>query len=138
MFENTLYTLGAVPFILLGALHTVYSLIDDRKPFRIVPRDKKLIAAMKGSPLVISNKTTVWKAWIGFNLSHGIGILMFGGLYFYLSGFHYQAFMTLGPVPVLAPVIAAIYFLLAVRYWFAIPAAGSAIGCVLFILGLGL
>ena len=136
MFENLIYTLGAVPFIFLGLLHTIYSLMDDHKPFKIVPRKKTVIEAMKGSTLVLTKETTVWRAWIGFNISHGLGVSMFGALYFYLSAFHYQTFMALGPLPWLAPVIAAIYFILARRYWFSIPAAGSALGTVLFTIGL--
>lgn len=136
MFENTFYTLGAVPFIILGFLHTLYSVMDDQNPTKIVPRKQSAIKAMKESTLTLTKDTTVWKAWIGFNISHGLGVMLFGGFYFYLSAFHYQTLLGLGPLPWLAPIIAAIYFILAHRYWFKVPAAGSALGFILFTIGL--
>jgi hypothetical protein len=131
-----LYILGSIPFLLLGGLHFVYSLMDTVTPRKIVPRDRALIAQMQASTLRITKETDVWRAWLGFNLSHGLGVFFFGFVYLALAT---QSFALLQAAPVLliaAPVIAIVYVVLSVKYFFRVPAMGSAVGAVCFLVGL--
>jgi len=123
---------GAIPFLVLGIAHIVYSLIDARRPFRIAPRDPDLVARMRTGTLILTRETSVWRAWIGFNISHGMGVTLFGAGVLYMAALHFQAVLRAAPELLLAaPVIAAIYLLLSLRYWFSIPAIGSALGGML-------
>jgi hypothetical protein len=72
----------------------------------------------------------MWRAWIGFNLSHSLGVLLVAGLAFWAG----TRLNTL-PVGVIIPVltlIGCVYLVLALLYWFRIPAIGIAMGTSCF------
>ena len=78
----------------------------------------------------------MWSAWVGFNISHGVGVLAFSSIYAYLAYFQSDllfcsTFLLFG-----APAIAGVYLLLSKRYWFTIPALGSLSGLIFFISGI--
>jgi len=114
-------------FVLLGALHALYTLADERRPRRIVPEDPAVREAMAGTGVRLARGgTTMWRAWIGFNLSHALGAVLFGALVM-LLGYSWQE-----PTPprfiLLLPLgVTLVYLTLSVRYWFRIPTAGIAL-----------
>jgi hypothetical protein len=133
---RTLFIAGAVPFLILGLIHIVYSILDERKPYRIAPRDPELVERMRAGTLILTWQTTVWRAWIGFNISHGLGVLLFAGAVLYGAIMHFEAVRNAAPeLLIAAPVIASLYCILSVRYWFRIPSVGSGIGAALFLAG---
>jgi len=76
-----LYVAGGAVFCVLGALHAVYMLMDLRRPRRLVPGDPALLAAMSDSRVRLAGDATdMWRAWVGFNLSHSLGALLFGAM----------------------------------------------------------
>jgi hypothetical protein len=76
-----LLILGGAVFGVLGALHATYTLLDLRNPRRLVPADPSVAHAMANSALRLSGgRTDMWRAWIGFNFSHSLGVLMVAGL----------------------------------------------------------
>jgi hypothetical protein len=123
-----LLIVGASIFGLLGIAHGWYTFRDSQNPRRLVPDSRAVLEAMKATDVRLSRGgTTMWKAWLGFNYSHTLGVLMFavGCIAFALS------LHALAPhkVTLLIPVaVGATYFWLAVRYWFWAPALGIAIG----------
>ena len=127
----TLLILGGTVFGVLGALHAIYTLLDLWNPRRLVPADPSVAQTMANSALRLSDgRTDMWRAWIGFNFSHSLGLLLFAGLAFWAG----SRFNTL-PVGVIMPVltlIGCVYLLLALLYWFRVPAIGVAIGTSCF------
>ncbi len=124
---------GAALFGLLGVAHAVLTLRDLHVPRSFTPTDENLRRAMAEAPLRLAPQTTIWNAWLGFNLSHSLGLLIFatvfGGLA--LRDFGMVAenlFLRLGAV-----VVGAIYLVLALRFWFWVPAAFSAVGTLCFV-----
>jgi hypothetical protein len=71
----------------------------------------------------------MWRAWIGFNFSHSLGVLLLGALAVWAG----TRINTLpgGIMPVLT-LIGCVYLVLALRYWFRTPAIGVAIGIACF------
>jgi len=131
-----LFVAGAVPFLILGILHIAYTFMDERQPRRLAPRDRDLVENMRADTLILTKETTVWRAWIGFNLSHGLGIVFFGGALIYMAALHFEPVRNAAPVVlVAAPVVAAAYLGLSLRYWFSIPAIGSGLGAGLLLTG---
>jgi len=125
-----LLTLGGALFAILGALHAIYTLLDLRSPRRLVPVDPSVARAMANSALRLSGGgTDMWRAWIGFNFSHSLGVLLFGALAVW-SGFHVNG-LPVGIMPALT-LIGCAYLVLALRYWFQIPAIGIAIATSCF------
>jgi hypothetical protein len=116
---------GAI-YGLLGALHAVYTLADLRSPRRIVPDDPAVITAMQTSKIRLTRgESTVWQGWIGFNLSHSLGALMFSVACFIVAAclgrFAFSPWVLLA-----LAAISAVYLLLATQYWFRIPVLGTA------------
>jgi len=71
---------------LLGALHALYTFLDMRNPRRIVPDDPAVITAMQNSTIRLTRgESTMWQGWVGFNLSHSLGALMFAAACFIVT-----------------------------------------------------
>lgn len=124
---------GGTIFLVLGALHALYTLQDERRPRRLVPDDPAVMEAMARSGLRLARGgTTMWRAWVGFNLSHALGVAMFGAACILVG----VLLKTLSPprAALFVPVaIAGLYAWLAVRYWFRIPFAGTVAATFCFV-----
>ena len=76
-----LVVLGASILLILGVLHGVLTLQDLRDSRTFTPSDPALRSAMQESSIAVDPHTNLWKAWLGFNLSHSLGLVMFGVLF---------------------------------------------------------
>ena len=130
------FILGALPFILLGAAHILLSLRDARTPRKLTPYDDSVRIAMQNSTLVLTRQTSMWRAWLGFNISHGIGVLFFGLVYLILGLGDAAVLSKIAALRILAFAVSASYLVLSIKYWFHIPAIGSAIGAACFLAAL--
>jgi hypothetical protein len=75
----------------------------------------------------------LWNAWIGFNASHGLGLLLFAATYLLLSLRH-MSLLRDSPTLTWLPVAGgATYLALAHRYWFRTPFIGIAIATACFL-----
>ncbi len=123
----TLLILGGTVFGVLGASHAVYTLLDLRNPRWLVPADPSVAHAMANTTLRLSSgRTDMWRAWIGFNFSHSLGLLLVAGLALW-AGFRFNTL----PVGIITPtltLIGCVYLVLALLYWFRAPAIGVASG----------
>lgn len=120
---------GGVIVGMLGTLHGVYTLLDLRKPRRLVLNDPSVVQAMADTSVRVSRGATdMWRAWIGFNFTHSLGLVLFAAVAIW-SGARIRTVPT-GLILALA-LIGCIYLVLAVRYFFRIPAIGIAVatGC---------
>ncbi len=128
---RALFIAGSIPFVVLGLAHIAYSISDASRPARIVPREPALIESMKEGHLVITRQTTVWRAWIGFNISHGVGVFLYGLVVFGAALFGFEANLLAMPALFYAsPLVATVYLVLSLKYWFRIPVIGTGIVAV--------
>ena len=130
-----LYAAGALPFLLLGTIHALYTWRDRRRPAYFAPRSADLLAAMQAEGPALAPATTLWRAGLGFHFSHSLGVVGFGLLYLWLALAMPAALAPASPLLWAAPAIAGLYVLMAWRYWFHIPLIGSLLGFVLFAAG---
>ena len=108
-------------FCLLGALHAIFTGVGF---LHLVNPD--LITGMRSTGLRLSrNRTNMWDAWLGFNFSHAVGLILFGVICTQTAA--------RSTMPLLVAV-AGVYLLLALRFWFYAPAIAIAIAtlCLLF------
>jgi hypothetical protein len=123
---------SAAVILLLGFVHLVYTF---RGP-ELHPRDPDLTAKMMTVPLVMTQETTMWRAWVGFNATHSFGLILFGALYGYLAIrhsvflFHSWFLLALGFALLLG------YAVIARLYFFTAPFRGVALATVLYLLGI--
>jgi hypothetical protein len=115
----------------LGALHAIYTFQDLRKPRRLVPADPSVAQAMANSVLRLSRGgTDMWRAWIGFNFSHSLGVLLTAALAVW-TGFEINTL----PIGIFMPVLVSIgcvYLVIALRYWFRGPVIGVGVATACF------
>jgi hypothetical protein len=131
-----LFILGTVPFILLGAIHILYSVRDTWSPKKLTPYDDSVRVSMQRSTLALTRQTTMWRAWLGFNISHGIGVLFFGLIYLTLAISDFALITRITLLQYLALTVSVSYLVLSVKFWFHIPTIGSGIGAACFLVSL--
>jgi hypothetical protein len=130
--------IGASIFLLLGIFHGILTLQDLSNPCTFVPPDKALLLAMQDSSINIHPQTNLWKAWLGFNLSHSLGLVMFGGTFLAIGLFDFEVFTDNYWLQSCALLIATAYLIMSLRFWFYKPAIGSGIALACFVLAAGL
>ncbi|MEO8411170.1 MAG: hypothetical protein ABI478_11410 [Propionivibrio sp.] len=96
------------------------------------PRDAALLERLKQVSPVLTRRTTMWNAWVGFNASHSYGAMLFGLVYGYLA--LAQPGVLFGSpflLSVGALFLAELLFLCK-RYWFSTPLRGVLLASVLY------
>jgi hypothetical protein len=129
---------GALIFLLLGLMHGVLTCQDLIEPRTFTPPDAALRQAMQKSRIAIHPQTNLWNAWLGFNLSHSLGLIMFGGTYFGIGLFCFSAFAQLRWLPICAVLVALVYLVLSIRFWFSSPVIAAGIALTCFVMASGL
>ena len=74
MIPKILWLTGSAIFLILGTWHLWYTFFTTK----FNPRNKPVIEEMKNTSPELTRRTTIWKAWIGFNGSHSAGAIFFG------------------------------------------------------------
>lgn len=125
--------IGATIFLVLGAAHGLLALSDLVRPRAFMPTHQSVREAMERSGILLYPKANMWRAWLGFNLSHSMGLVLFGAIVMTVGLFHFALFSESVIVQGGNFVVAAAYFLLSVRFFFWGPTlgVGSALICFL-------
>ena len=122
---------AAIVFV-LGALHLLYTFRGNK----LDPREPGTRQAMEQSTPRITRETTVWRAWVGFNATHSLGILMFGLIYGYLALTAPALLFGSLFLQALGLIMLASYVVLARRYFFSVPFRGVVAATLLYVTGL--
>jgi hypothetical protein len=130
MLPRIFIVVGAAVLGLLGALHLVYTFFSNK----FDARDPAVSAAMKATSPVLTRRTTMWNAWIGFNASHGLGVVLFAVMYLVLAIEHMSVLRESKALAWLPAAGSAAYLALAGRYWFRSPFVGVAIAMTCFLI----
>ena len=115
---------GGLVILVMGTLHGVLTLRDVVTPRSFTPTDDAVRLAMQGARVAFDRRLNLWKAWLGFNLSHSLGVVLFGGCLLFASA-HFAAFATSYFLQAVCIGFAAAYFVVSLRFWFRGPVIGS-------------
>lgn len=126
---QTLLTVAGTILLLMGTGHLLLTLRDVWKPTAFTPTDDSVRSAMEGAQLRFSRRINLWESWLGFNISHSMGAMMFGGALLFAARAHFEAFLASAFLQAMAVLILVAYLVVAVRFWFRGPVVG--IGVVL-------
>ena len=127
-----LVAISAAILLFLGVVHLLYTF----RGRKLHPRDPALEEAMKQAHPVLTRRTTMWNAWVGFNASHSMGAILYGLVYGYLALTH-QAMLFASPF-LLGTGLALLmgYVLVGKRYWFSAPNSGIFAATALYVAAL--
>ena len=128
MIDQILLIVGAAIFGVLGALHLYYTFFTNM----FMTCDRKVAEAMKATSPLLTNRTTMWNAWIGFNGSHSLGAIFIAMFYILLATTHMEVIRETKSFILLAVLIGVSYLALAIKYWFRIPLIGILIATICF------
>lgn len=123
---------SAAIILVLGLAHLLFTFYGPK----LLPQNRELITSMQKTNMVLTNETSLWKAWIGFNASHSLGAIMFGAVYGYLSLLHSAFLFQSAYLLSLGLIFLSSYVFLAKRYWFSIPFRGILLSTVLYVIAL--
>ena len=130
---------GTIPLMLAGALHALYAVIDTVRPTYFAPTEASVKPAMEGTGIRLRRgvpggntaKPSMWNAWLGFNISHGLGVFSFGLLCLLIATHDFELVESIEALRPLTIAFSAAYLALSLRFWFYVPAliTGSATAC---------
>lgn len=126
--------IGAGIILIMGLGHAVFTLQSTPEGGPMMPLDPEVRAAMQkngGVGMAPEIDSNLFKAWIGFNLSHAFGIIVIAGIVMYQVLDDFGAALDQPWFVALIVLVPVTYFVLAVRYWFADPRNGIVIATTL-------
>jgi hypothetical protein len=129
IFAQVLMMIGVGVFGLLGMIHLIYTFFSNK----FEAFDPAVTEAMNTSTLNISREATVWNAWVGFNASHSLGMMIVPAIYIPLTISYFNIIQQSVWLTMLPVLIGLSYLLLAKKYWFKIPFFGILISTLCFI-----
>ncbi|MGI8723112.1 MAG: LIC_13387 family protein [Geodermatophilaceae bacterium] len=125
------FVAGTITLMIGGGLHALLSLMGTAR--YIVPRDHSVKSAMEGTRLQYggSSAPSMWRAWLGFNISHGLGAFTFGLLCLLIATHDFKLVEEIAAIRPLTIAVSAAYIVLSLRFWYYGPAiiTGTATAC---------
>ncbi len=128
MIGKILWIGGSTIYILLAGMHLLYTFFTNKFSVRDADTEEK----MKRAYPVLTNKTTMWKAWIGFNGSHSVGGIFFGTINLIFATSYFQLLENSIGLLLLTCATSFFYLFLGFKYWFVIPRTGILVASVCF------
>ncbi len=127
------FVAGTIPFIVAGGLHVLLALADTARPRSFAPRDRSVQPALEGTRIRFGGSAapSMWRAWLGFNISHGLGVFTFGLLCLLIATYDFELVERIDAIRPLTIAFSAAYVALSLRFWFYGPAilTGTATAC---------
>jgi len=138
MMSTWLTAAGALPFILLGALHFRMTVVDLKEPQQFIPAKRELLEELKATRMNFrKDLKNFWLTYLGLHFSHSIGVMFYGLVVMYCALVRPDI---LGDMTVRLAIVAvgASYVLMARMFWFIIPLVGSLVGVSLIAVGMAM
>ena len=126
--------LSASIVLTLGVLHLDSTF---RGP-SLTPRDPALQFSMSKSSPMVTNETTMWRCWMGFNASHSMGLILFGLIYGYLALAHGQLLFRSPFLLVVGLAMLVGVVVLCKVYFFSWPLRGASISLACYVASIAL
>ena len=131
MIPRILISACAAITLYFGSVHLEITFFTDQ----LTPVDGQLETAMKHVAAHISSETTMWKTWVGFNVSHSMGLMLFGLVYGYLTVYRWDVLQKSYFLAGLGLVVLVSYVVLARVFWFSDPFIGASVATLLYVAG---
>jgi hypothetical protein len=141
--SRAFFEVATLPFIVAGAAHLAGALVDNFRPTFFTPRDEELRLTMASTggmrfrelfPPRGGVSPTFWRLWLGFNMTHGLGVAGFGAVCLLAATHDYGAVVATPGLMPLIVVIAGIYLAISIRFFFYAPTILVAVSTACFAL----
>lgn len=122
---QTWFIAGAIPLILAGGGHMVMAVLDAVRPTFLTPIRDSVRSEMEGDGMQFRAlfrgdpaTPSVWRLWLGFNLSHGLGVVAFGLLCLLIGVHDFGLVEHIGGLRALTIAVPAAYLAISLVFWF--------------------
>jgi len=131
-----LFIAGTIPFMLAGGIHALATLLDTVRPTFFAPIERSVLPALEGTGIRFreifpggSGATpSMWRAWLGFNISHGLGLFTFGLLCLLIGTYDFDLVEDIDAIRPFTIAVSAAYLALSLRFWFYVPTITIGVG----------
>jgi len=127
-----LFLLGGLPFLFLGIAHALATPLTPEESKGLSPQDPEYRLGMVAQTVLLTRRTNLWLTWVGFNLSHSLGAVLFGVVVLLVGRSHASFAANWTAFVPFAIAVSAAYLAIGLRYWFRTPIVGILISCVCF------
>ena len=128
-----LFLLGALPFVIMGIAHALATPLTPEESKGLSPRDLAYRQGMAEQTVLLTRRTNLWLTWVGFNLSHSLGAVLFGVVVLLVGRSPATFAANWSTFVPLAIVVSGAYLAVGLRYWFRTPIVGIIISSVCFV-----
>ena len=128
MLAQNLWIFGSSIFLLLGTAHLRITFFGHK----LFPKHHSVIGEMQNTHPQLTEETTMWKAWVGFNASHSAGAIFFGALNMTLASQYFTIIQESVFIVFLNMLFVLFFLFLAKMYWFKIPFIGILISTICY------
>lgn len=136
---QTWFVAGAIPLMVAGGAHVIGAVLDAVRPTFFTPIDDSVRLAMKESGMQFRAPfpgdpaaPSIWKLWLGFNLSHGLGVFAFGLLCLLIGTHDFDLVGQIGGLRALTIAVPAAYFAISLFFWFYATTLIGAVATICF------
>ena len=134
MTARLLMVLSASILLTLGTMHLAYTLWGTS----FAPRDPALRVSMSRMSPVLTEETTMWRCWMGFNVTHSMGLILFSLVYGYIALAHDQLLFRSPFLLLVGLVMLACLIVVCRLYFFRAPLIGVSISFVCYVVSIAL
>ena len=134
MAARILMLLSASIIFTLGVIHLVYTFWGPN----LTPRDPSLQIGMSQIAPVITKETTMWRCWVGFNASHGMGLILFGLVFGFLALAHSELLFQSSFLLIVGLAMLGGLVVLCKVYFFGVPLIGASISLACYVASIAL
>ena len=122
---NEWFIAGTIPLMLGGGLHVLATLVDTVRPTFFTPLDAPVRDATFSTGIELRRlfggsgaEPSMWRVWLGIHLSHGLGVFTFGLMCLLIATHDFALVEEIGALRPLTIAFSAVYFVIALRFWF--------------------
>lgn len=134
MIARLSMVLSASILLTLGIMHLACTFWGTS----LAPRDPALQASMSRISPGLTEETTMWRCWMGFNATHSMGLILFGLIYGYLALAHDQLLFR-SPFLLLVGLAMLVCLMVVCKlYFFSSPLMGIGISFGFYVVGIAL
>ena len=134
ILAKILMVLSASIILTLGVVHLVYTYWGAM----LTPRDPALQISMSQISPVITQETTMWRCWVGFNASHSMALILFGLVFGFLALAHGQLLFRSPFLLAVGLTMLAAFVVLCKLYFFSSPLTGISISFACYVVSIAL
>jgi hypothetical protein len=130
---------GTIPLMLAGGVHVLQALLDTIRPTYFAPIDLSVKPEVEGTGIRLrrmfpggSGATpSMWRVWLGINITHGLGIFTFGLLCLLIATQDFNLVERIDAIRPLTIAFSAALLAVSLRFFFYGPAiiTGVATAC---------